>query len=145
MLHPILGRIPTDFFRRGLPRAAFNEAPKVNHAEPPVLPTDRGADGAWVRRGANKALPRSVDGDQTHCDSFMSRMHVRKSLRSRLFLGSKRSWTRRRWRMVWLGSRLSAAAAAKAQLRKLPVGPATAAHDRVLHAQAGLLCVWAGA
>jgi hypothetical protein len=66
MLHPILGRIPTDFFRQGLPRAAFNEAPMVDHAEPPVLPTaaDHGADGAQVRRGASKALARSVECSQ---------------------------------------------------------------------------------
>ena len=28
---------PTDFFRQGLPRAAFNEAPMIEHTEPPVL------------------------------------------------------------------------------------------------------------
>ena len=57
---------PTDFFRQGLPRAAFNEAPMIEHTEPPVLPsaTDHGAGGARVRQSANKALPRSDDGDQ---------------------------------------------------------------------------------
>ena len=57
---------PTDFFRQGLPRAAFNEAPMIEHTEPSVLPsaTDHGASGAQVRQSANKALPRSDDGDQ---------------------------------------------------------------------------------
>ena len=57
---------PTDFFRQGLPRAAFNEAPMSEHTEPPVLPsaTDHGAGGARVRQSANKASPRSDDGDQ---------------------------------------------------------------------------------
>ena len=61
-----LGRIPTDFFRQGLPQAAFNEAPMVDHAEPPVLPTaaDHRADGARARQDASKALPHSSDGDQ---------------------------------------------------------------------------------
>ena len=59
---------PTDFFRQGLPRAAFNEAPMSEHTEPPVLPsaTDHGAGGARVRQSANKALPRDgvLAGDQ---------------------------------------------------------------------------------
>ena len=66
MLHPILGRILTNFFRQGLPQAVFNEAPMVDHAAPPVLPAaaDHGAYGVRVRQGASKALPHSVDGDQ---------------------------------------------------------------------------------
>ena len=38
MLNLILGWIPTFFFHQGLPQAVFNEAPMVEHAEPPVLP-----------------------------------------------------------------------------------------------------------
>ena len=38
----------------------------IEHTEPPVLPsaTDHGAGGARVRQSANKASPRSDDGDQ---------------------------------------------------------------------------------
>ena len=57
---------PTDFFRQGLPRAAFNEAPMVDHAEPPVLlqimgPMARGCGEAQARlcRAASMATRRS--------------------------------------------------------------------------------------
>jgi len=69
MLHPILGRIPTNFFSEAVgepPQAATGEAPTDEQAEPPVQPpaADHGADSAHVRRSANKALPRGDVGDQ---------------------------------------------------------------------------------
>jgi hypothetical protein len=38
----------------------------IEHTEPPVLPsaTDHGASGVQVRQSANKAMPRSDDGNQ---------------------------------------------------------------------------------
>ena len=50
----------------------------VEHAELPVLPTaaDHGADGALVRRGASKALPRSGDGDQAQPHVLYACAHV---------------------------------------------------------------------
>ena len=119
MPHSILGWILTDFFRQGLPRAAFNEAPMVEHAEPPVLPSaaDHAADGAQVRQSASKAFPRAAVTATRH--SCMSHMHVRVCLRGRLFLESKCSQTRRRWRVVWLSSRLDLDSMAEPQRQQL--------------------------
>ena len=69
MLHPILGRIPNNFFSEAVgepPQAATGEAPIDEQAEPPVQPpaADHGADSARVRRSTNKALPRSDVSDQ---------------------------------------------------------------------------------
>ena len=149
MLHPILGRIPTDFFRQGLPRAAFNEAPMVDHAEPPVLPTaaDHGADGARVRRGENKALPRSVECDQAqpHVVHACAHKPSKPSPPRVEVFAIEAEVARGLARLTALSGMAGGVAAAKAQLHVLPVGPATTAHDQVLPAQAGLLCVWAGA
>ena len=72
MLHPILGRIPTHFFRQGLPRAAFNGAPMFEQAESPVQPpaADHEADSAHVRRSASKALPRGDGSNQVPINFF---------------------------------------------------------------------------
>ena len=55
-------------------------------------------------KSMNKALPRGGNGDRAQLHVPHACMCARSSLRSRLFLGSTRSWTRRRWRVVWLGS-----------------------------------------
>ena len=149
MLHLILSRIPTDFFRQGLLRAAFNEAPMVDHAEPLVLlaAADHRADGTQMRQGANKALMCSVNSDQAQLAACSACMCAQ-ACKAAPTLG--RCVRDRGGGGVWFGSAHSSqqhgrATASKAQLHVLLVGPATAAHDRVLPAQARLLCVWAGA
>ena len=123
----------------------------VDHAEPPVLPTaaDHGADGARVRRGASncKALPRSIECDQAQPHVLHACAHKPSKLpppRVDVF-AIEAEVARGLARLTALSGMAGGVAAAKAQLHVLPVGPATAAHDRVLPAQAGLLCVWAGA
>ena len=68
--------------------------------------------------------------------SCMSHVHVHASLRSRCLLRSQCSHTRRRWRMVWLSSRLSAASRS---CSCSGVGPAAHNHAH-RHAHTGRCC-----
>ena len=151
MLHPIFGQVPINFFSEavGEPlQAATGEAPTDEQAEPPVQPpaADHGADSAHVRRSANKALPRGDIGDQAqlHVPHACARKPAKPPPPQAEVFAIEAEVARGLARLTAL-SGMAGAAAAKAQLCILPVGPATAAHDRVLPAQAGLLCVWAGA
>ena len=117
------------------PQAATGEAPTDEQEEPPVQPpaADHGADSARVRRRANVqgcAARRRRRPGTAACRACMctqageaastSGRSVRDRGRGGARFGSPHS-----------SQRYGRAAAAKAQLRILPVGPATAAHDRV--------------